>query len=407
MNVLFLTLQKMDTLKNRGIYHDLMREFQNHDHHLYIVSPVERREQQPTVLKSDGNVHFLNIRTLNIQKANIIEKGFATISLEHLFLRGVKKYFSNVKFDLVLYSTPPITFSNVVSYVKKRDGAKAYLLLKDIFPQNAVDMKMLKKNGPLYIFFRQKEKKLYEISDAIGCMSEANRTYLLKHNREIEPSKVEVNPNSIEPVPVEDISIEQKSAVKKKYGIPEHAMVFIYGGNLGIPQGLDFLLETISAKSEDASCYFMVVGSGTEYERISNWFATNQPANAKLLSGLPKVEYDDLVKACDVGIIFLHRNFTIPNFPSRLLSYLEFKLPVLVAADPNTDIGTEVEKNKCGISVLSGDIQQMTKALDHFVNLDPQEYEKMRENARNYLENEFLVQHSYDKIIRKLFGNNV
>ena len=47
----------------------------------------------------------------------------------------------------------------------------------------------------LYHYFRKKEKKLYQISDYIGCMSKANVEYILKHNPEIKQERVEVCPN--------------------------------------------------------------------------------------------------------------------------------------------------------------------------------------------------------------------
>ena len=61
--------------------------------------------------------------------------------------KALKKYFPDVRFDLVLYSRTPITLVGVVEYIKKRDHAKTFLLLKDIFPQNAVDLGMLQKDG--------------------------------------------------------------------------------------------------------------------------------------------------------------------------------------------------------------------------------------------------------------------
>ena len=110
----------------------------------------------------------------NIQKTNLIEKGISTLEIEQQYINAIKKYFNNEKFDLVLYATPPITFCKVIEFVKKRDGAFAYLMLKDIFPQNAVDLCMLKKSGfrgIAYKYFRSKEKHLYEISDKIGLIT--------------------------------------------------------------------------------------------------------------------------------------------------------------------------------------------------------------------------------------------
>ena len=99
----------------------------------------------------------------NITKTNLIEKGISTLRISSQYKSAIKKYFSDVKLDLILYSTPPITLVNCIEYVKKRDGAKTYLLLKDIFPQNAVDLGMMQKSGVkglLYKYFRCKEKKL-------------------------------------------------------------------------------------------------------------------------------------------------------------------------------------------------------------------------------------------------------
>lgn len=393
---------KIETLNTRGIYHDLMREFSAHHHNIYIVSPTERKEKKPSSLTSEGNVHFLNIRTLNVQKTNLIEKGVSILTIELLYLRGVRKYFSDVKFDLIIYSTPPITFTRIINYIKNKDGAQSYLLLKDIFPQNAVDMKMMSKVGVLYHFFRNKEKKLYQISDVIGCMSEANRQYILKHNPKLDSAKVEVNPNAIEPITHIEYSQDEKDSIKIKYDLPLQKKIFIYGGNLGIPQGLDFLLETIEAVKDDSQIFFLIVGSGTEFDRIQNWIYNKNPNNAKLISSLAKNQFDELMKACDVGLIFLHKDFTIPNFPSRLLTYLEFKLPVLVAADSNTDIGTEVEKNKAGVSVLSGDLFNMIRALHFFSKMSDEDLNIMKNNSRIYLEENFLVSQSYQKIMRRI-----
>ncbi|MCS3531770.1 glycosyltransferase family 4 protein [Chryseobacterium sp. JUb7] len=402
MNVLFLTLVKIDTLQQRGIYHDLMREFSRHGHHLYIVSPSERREKVKTSIKTEENTRFLNVKTLNIQKTNFIEKGISTLTIEKLFLRAVKKYFSDVKFDLIIYSTPPITFTNLIKYIKKRDHAKTYLLLKDIFPQNAVDMQLMSDKGVLYKYFRNKEKELYTISDKIGCMSKANVDFVLDHNSYISEDKTEINPNSIEIQLFKELSHEEKSKIKAKYNIPVDKMIFIYGGNLGKPQGIDFLIETLDAKKNDTKVFFIVVGSGTEYGKIKSWMDINQPENVLFLSALPKKEYDQLVQACDVGLIFLHKDFKIPNYPSRLLSYLEFKMPVLAATDNNTDIGSDIVANGCGFAVESGNIGEMIKAVDQLAEMDNTIFEEMRQKSFTFLERDFQVSGSYEKIIESI-----
>ncbi|MDP5200701.1 glycosyltransferase family 4 protein [Flavobacterium sp. DG2-3] len=399
MKVLFLTMVKINSFTERGIYNDLLRQFFNKGHEVFAVCPIERREKTKTFLKIEEEGRILNVKTFNLQKTNIIEKGVGTLAIENQFLSAIKKHFCNVKFDLIIYSTPPITFSKVISFIKTRDKAYSYLLLKDIFPQNAIDMKMLKKNGILHRMFLRKEKRLYNLSDTIGCMSEANMNYILEHNPSINQKKVEVNPNSIQPIVILQ-SEEDKIIIKKKYNLPLDKKIFVYGGNLGKPQGIDFLLETIKYNC-NKNAFFLIVGSGTEYNRINQWFKREQPNNALLLNGLPKNEYDNLLNTCDVGMIFLHKDFTIPNFPSRLLSYLEMKIPIIAATDANTDIGTVIEKNECGFAVISGNLKDMNDAVDKMI-LNKHKYDLMKENAWNLLQKEYKVERSYDIIIKKI-----
>lgn len=397
MNILFLTLVEINSIEDRGIYHDLLRKFRNEGHDLTIVTPVERRKRVSTNFINKEGVSILQVKTFNIQKTNIVEKGIGTLAIEYQYLLAIKKYLADKKIDLVLYSTPPITFAKVIEFIKKRDRAISYLLLKDIFPQNAVDMKMIKKGGLLHKQFLKKEKKLYEISDTIGCMSQANVDFVLKHNLEISRDKVEINPNTIEPLNF-SYSDKQKKDIREKYQIPTEKKVLVYGGNLGKPQGLDFLLQTIlETKMEDV--FFLIVGDGTEFLRIQKWFNDIHPKNAKLLQRLPKEDYDKLLASCDVGLIFLDKNFLIPNFPSRLLSYLEMKMPVIAATDPNTDIGDVIEKANCGYKVISGNQDEMQTKLKKLLSED--NLPELGDNAQALLMREYIVNRSYDSIVKK------
>lgn len=396
MNILFLTLASISNIEDKGIYTDLMREFVRHGHTMHIVVPAERRFHQSTEILDSGHVKILRVWTLNIQKTNLIEKGIGTLLLEYQYQRAIRKYWGNVKFDLVLYSTPPITFNRVITALKKQ-GTKTYLLLKDIFPQNAVDLEMFSKFSLIYKLFRKKEKRLYQLSDYIGCMSPANVDYVLRNNREIEEGRVEVCPNSIE-LCKNGQAAWPTADLLQKLNIPSDKMLFIYGGNLGRPQGIDFLINVLTANEKRNDSYFIIVGSGTEYMKMKLWFDKNVPNNACLLSSLPKMEYDTLVRACDVGLIFLDKRFTIPNFPSRLLSYLENRMPVLMATDRNTDIGEIAKANGFGLWTESGNIDTFMEMVD-FMTADRERMKAMGEKGFVYLKNNYIVEYSYDIIM--------
>ena len=211
MNVLFFSLEVFNSIYESNMYTDILREFTKNGHYVYSISPVERRYEGETKIVDEDNSKLLRLRIGNIQKTNLIEKGISTLAIEQQYINGIKKYFKDVSFDLILYATPPITFCRVIEFVKKRDNAVSYLMLKDIFPQNAVDLNMLRKTGSLsfvYKYFRMKEKKLYALSDKIGCMSKANVEYVIRNNSSVPTSKLEICPNCIEVI---DKSIDEQS----------------------------------------------------------------------------------------------------------------------------------------------------------------------------------------------------
>ena len=397
MKILFLSLGRINNIEEQGIYTDLLRQFVENGHKIFVVSPRERRSGQPTELECVDGATFLWVRTGNITKANLVEKGISTLMIERLFTKEIERFLNNVKFDLILYSTPPVTFEKIIRFIKNRDGAKTYLLLKDIFPQNAVDLAMIDRRSLLYRHFRKKEKKLYQISDYIGCMSQANVDHLLKHNPELPEDLVEVCPNSLEPINTVPNPKEVRE-IRSRYEIPVDRTVFIYGGNLGKPQGVDFIVECLKSSSDNEQLFFVIVGSGTEFKKIKNYFERYKPPHAMLIRQLPKHYYELLVSACDVGLIFLDRRFTIPNFPSRILSYMQASIPVLAATDVNTDLGKVIEGGEFGFWCESND----TAAFNNKVKVlcDQKMREMMGANARRYLMENYTAKHSYEIIMR-------
>ncbi|MBR5236029.1 MAG: glycosyltransferase family 4 protein [Clostridia bacterium] len=400
MNILFLSIGRLSDLTAKSLYPDLLRQLKDQGNNVFVVCPRERRMNLNTEESIEYGIKVLRVKIGNITKTNLIEKGLSTLFIEQQFKSAIKKYYKDVKFDLVLYSTPPITFAGVINYVKKRDNAKSYLLLKDIFPQNAVDLGMFSKKSPIYWFFRQKEKQLYRLSDSIGCMSQANVDYVLKHNPKVEPCKVHVNPNSVEAIMM-DINPAERKTIREKYGIPENKKVFIYGGNLGKPQGIPFLIECLKAAKSQSDAFFVVSGTGTEYPKLKTFNETEKPENVLLINGLPREEYETLVSACDVGLIFLDHRFTIPNFPSRLLSYMQDAMPVLACTDPNTDVGKVIEDGGFGWWCESNDASTFSEMVEKVCCAD---LIKMGEQAYEYLKEHYTVEKSCDIIMNYVVG---
>lgn len=400
--MLFLTIGTFPGVTHRGIYTDLLREFRDRGHEVYVVRARERREGGRTDLICEDGIHVLGVRTGNLTKSGFLEKAVSTLLVERQFKSAVDRFLSKVHFDLVMYSTPPVTLDRVVGHVKRRDGCVSYLLLKDIFPQNAVDLGIMARGGLAWRFFRSRERRLYRVSDWIGCMSEANVDYVRDHNKQVPPGKLEVCANSIDPLPVSSFR-GQGHKTRAEMGVPEDRLVLLYGGNLGHPQGVSFILECLKAIAARRDVFLMIVGSGTEYSRIAHYLEESGQANVLLRDAVSRDEYDALLGMSDVGLIFLDSRFTVPNFPSRLTSYMEAGLPVLAATDSATDLRTVLEESGCGVWVPSDDVNAFIEALK-LLSGDADLRRRMGKAGRSYLEGHYTVAEAFETIVGHLRG---
>ena len=402
MNILFISLS--DFSKGlEGIYGELMECFAEHGHKVTVVCPAQRRLGVGTSLTSKQRVEILSVRTLNITgKCSLLEKGMGTVLIGQQFLSAVKRYLSGRHVDLILYATPPVTIAPLIEKLKKMYRCKTYLLLKDIFPQNAVDLRMFSKTSPLYLYFKHLERRLYRVSDHIGCMSQANVDYILKHEPYLSAERVEINPNSRKLV-----RVERQPEIRKKYGIPEDRIVLIYGGNFGKPQGVDFIVKCLEVIEQRAEFFCVLVGNGKEAAKIQQAIENKGLKNTKFLPRLPKDEFEALCAASDLGLVFLDHRFTIPNFPSRTLSYMAASLPYLSCVDRVTDIGTMAEENCFGWNCYSGDVGSFVQTLNRCaagVDADANYLKKMGRRAYDFYVKNYTVDNSYEILMRCRHG---
>lgn len=392
LNILFLSQVTVTSLEDRTIYTDLISEFIEHGHNVTVISAIERRNFGIT--SNIDKFELIKVKTPNLQKTTKIEKALGHLIFDFQLLHTIKKHLRKKQFDICLYFSPPITITKTLSFVKKHFNTFNYLWLKDIFPQNAVDMGLLKENSIIHRYFRKIEKNYYNLSDKIGVMSPANRDYLLKFNAEfINDSKIEICPNCTKlSMHLDKVSEDQNLICK-----------FLYGGNLGVPQAIPFIIDILDAFINHPKIRFEIIGSGTEFPKIQKWISNNNPNNVTLLAFLPKHEFNIKVQKADIGLIFLNHNFTIPNFPSRLLTYLENKKPVLCFTDTATDIGNIAKENNFGDWASSKDTKDAINLITKYSLIPKQELKEMGENGYNFLLKNYTSEIVYNTIVSSYY----
>lgn len=392
MKVLFLFLNLPDLEKDNNLYGDLALEFADRGHEVFAATLLEARNRKKTCETRQKGIRILRVRSADLFNVGFVKKGFSLIALQRKFEKAIAKYWNGLEFDLVIYPTPPISFLGVVRWLRKRSRCRTYLILRDIFPQNAVDVGILGK-GLIYRYFRSMEKRLYSASDRIGCMSPKNVEYVLGHNT-LRPEKVGLLPNWRR---IRDLSSLTGRDFRAELGLGRR-IVAVFGGVIGIAQELDFLLELAKLYRDSDKVCFLIIGDGNRYGSISETVQRESLSNVIMRKKVPSNEFAALLKDCDIGLINLDRRFTIPNFPSKVLDYFEAALPVLAATDPSTDFGRLLDDAGAGLHSLTGDLESYRRHFETLIS-DPQLRSRLGANGRRYLESHLTVNRAYRTIM--------
>lgn len=392
MKILFLMIAYPNVRENSNMFTDLTGEFVSNGHDVYVVvanGPIN------TFFNIENGSSVLRVRTLKLFNTPVVQKGLANLILPFQVNRAIKKFLKGIVFDKIILSTPPITYLKTLRKLIRNSKTVTYLILRDIFPQNAVDLGIL-RNKFLVSILRKKEKELYNLCDHIGCMSEGNITYVKKHNPEVGATKLHLLPNwkKVAKYTLPDTPLRSEMGLENKF-------IAIYGGNFGLPQKTEFILDLAERMMIHENVIFLLIGDGSEKKRLTELATEKNLTNVIFRDPLPQVQYNELVKICNLGLVNLSEKFTIPNIPSRTLSYWEAKIPVLAAIDTNTDFGDILALSESGLSSFTGDIDSYINNFEKLYE-DKELRSKMGENGYRYLKDNCTVDRAYSIINEKL-----
>ncbi len=387
MDILYITSVFPRPEEGSTIYTDLACGLSAAGHHLTVLVADEHKSPKNGAFVSERSLSVLRIRTGRIYNVGLLEKGISTVTLNLFLKRAIRRHLKNASFDLILFETPPVSTCKTVAFAKKQFRADVFLMLKDIFPQNGADLGLYRKGGLIYRYFRRQEKKLYHTADRIGCMSEANMAYIQKHSG-VPQDKTVLFPNTKSVSPLPEKSGEN---IRAMYGIPRDKTVFVFGGNIGIPQSPDYIISCARALLQEPDAFFLVVGRGSHAAYVKK--AMEKESRFLVLGNLERNAYEELLSSCDVGLIFLDSRFTIPNFPSRILSYMNFSIPVIAATDDASDIDVLIKKADCGLCCSSADTAAFYAHAKTLL-ASSELRESMGKNGYRYFKEHLTVQNS-------------
>lgn len=399
MNILFLVHRY--PLGNESILEkDLVKIFSLKGHKVFVAVPNEKSFKEETSICKDRNITVLKVKIGNyFTTKSKIEKIISILTRPFLLKKAIIKNFKDEKFDYVIGYTPFMANDFLIRSLKKFYRAKSLLVLWDIFPQNAKDLKIIKNNF-VFRFYKYKEKKMYDCFNKVICNCEGQIDYILENNFKNKEDLILLR--NCEFLTEERFNKEE---LREKVGLKNQEIVVLFGGNMGVPQQLENIVFMAENLQCDKNIKFIFIGSGTEKEKLKKIILDKKISNIEIKDFVPRDEYENFIKAADIGIISLNRNYTVPNFPAKVTGYCKLGLPIFASLDQCSYkfLGNFIERNNLGVVTESGNIEQMK---DDFLKMIKNLKNYKSENIQNVYKKEFDIEKAYNTIMKNIGEGN-
>ena len=267
-----------------------------------------------------------------------------------------KSPLAGAKWDGVVWYAPSIFLGPLARSLKKSSGCKGYLIIRDIFPEWAVDIGLMGRGLP-YWFFDAVARYQYSVADVIGVQTPGNLAYFDRWRG--KPSRsLEVLQNWLDkPARVRcPLRISETKLAGRK--------VFVYAGNMGVAQGMEILLDLAERLQERSEVGFLFVGRGSDAARLKMGAQRRSLGNVLFFDELHPDEIPDLYAQCSVGIVTLDPRHKSHNIPGKFLTYLQSGLPVLANVNPGNDLAAIIRREGVGKVCETNDVEDMVLMVE-------------------------------------------
>ena len=364
---------------------ELTQELKKRGHNLIVITSWPEynlavgKSREYFEKENDNGVTILRIKTLPHHNVNYFVRGIAQLLMPFQFLLKLWKYGTRVEI-CIIYSPPlPLAF---VGIGLRFFGVKTLLNLQDLFPQNAIDLGVLK--NPLQIkFFRIIESLSYRFSNFITVHSEGNRNMLMSQNPSLA-KKLHILHNWVN---IENVKSKKSVDFRKAWGI-SNPYIAVFAGVMGPSQYLELLLYLAEKIQNDTELLFLVVGDGQEKVKLQKMAKEKFLSNVRFEGFVSHEAYPELLGICSIGLVCLSPLNNTPVVPGKILGYMAAGLPIAAFLQNSSDGHSIIKSAQCGVSADSADKDACVKSMKNLLS-QRNSFAKLGNNGKSYAAKHF------------------
>jgi len=372
---------------------DLSREFVRQDHTVTILLPAPDQDE-PWRLETIDGTQVLRLKAPRTKGIGYIRRTLSELVMPFAMLRQLRKSpLANERWDGVVWYAPSIFHGPLASALKASSSCKSYLIIRDIFPEWAVDVGLMGKGLP-YRFFGAVARYQYSVADVIGVQTPGNQGYFDRW-RERSGRKLEVLPNWLDkPAQARcSIRVDETPLVGRK--------VFVYAGNMGVAQGMDILLDLAEKLRSRSDVGFLFVGRGSNAARLKATAQARQLDNVVFFDEIHPDEIPGLYAQCSAGIVLLDPRHKSHNIPGKFLTYIQSGMPVLANVNAGNDLAQIIRNERVGQVCENNQADELMLMVDKLLTQIETD-SGLSNRCYSLFEREFAVQKTVQQIVTAL-----
>lgn len=373
---------------------DLSREFVLQGHSLCVLLPAADQIEPWRLDEFDG-VQVLRLRAPRTKDIGYVRRTLAELVMPFAMLQNLlKSPLANERWDGVVWYAPSIFHGPLVGAIRKSSACKSYLIIRDIFPDWAVDMGLMRRGGLPYRFFDAVARYQYSVADVIGVQTPGNRQYFYRWMKRSE-RHLEVLQNWL------GKPAQSRCSIRVGETGLAGRRVFVYAGNMGVAQGIDIVLDLAERLRSRPDVGFLFVGRGSDAARLKATAQLRQLDNMVFFDEIGPDEIPDLYAQCDVGIVALDPRHKSHNIPGKLLTYMQSGLPVLANINAGNDLAQMIRNERVGQVCESNSVDELVQLAEKLlVSIDADA--GIVERCSRLFQREFAVEKTVRQIVAAL-----
>jgi glycosyltransferase involved in cell wall biosynthesis len=330
---------------------DLSIEFVRQGHDLTVVLP-SCNQLSPWHIESLNGMQILHLKTPKIKGTGYIRRTISELIMPFAMLYQLKKTkLADEQWDGVVWYSPSIFHGPLVKQLKKSSGCKGYLIIRDIFPEWALDLGLMGRGLP-YFFFSAVAHYQYSLADVIGVQSAGNLIYFKKWIKS-PYKKIEVLNNWL------DKPVGNRCSIRISQTILKGKKIFLYAGNMGIAQSVHVFIDLAEKFLNREDVGFLFVGRGVSLEMLKSQVNAKKISNILFFDEISPDEMNDLCSQCVAGIVALNPNHKSHNIPGKFLMYMQNGLPVLANLNTGNDLVRIIKSEKVGRVCENNNLEEL------------------------------------------------